>query len=141
MSFVQHLKGGLADRKQPKDFNSKSLKKGQRVEREHTDKPDLAKEIAMDHLAEDPKYYEKLEAMEKKSFCLAFAKTAKVLTAKGRKHIKEENFALPGRRYPLHDRSHALSALQRVSQYGTAQEKRAVRKAVLNKYPGIQQSN
>lgn len=28
------------------------------------------------------------------------------LTTRGRKRVKEGNFALPGRRYPIHDRSH-----------------------------------
>jgi hypothetical protein len=35
---------------------------------EHTDDPDLAQEIAMDHLAEDESYYESLDAMERRSF-------------------------------------------------------------------------
>ena len=57
------------------------------------------------------------------------------LTAKGRKRIKPSNFALPGRRYPIHDRAHARSALQRVSQHGTAAEKATVRRKVARKYP------
>ena len=31
---------------------------------EHTDDPSLAREIARDHLTEDPAYYDKLERME-----------------------------------------------------------------------------
>ena len=42
----------------------KQLKKGQRVEREHTDNPSTAMKIAMDHVFEDPKYYDKLQKME-----------------------------------------------------------------------------
>lgn len=56
--------GGLADDKEPKDFNQKALEKGRKVEMEHTDSDAMAKEIAMDHLEEDPKYYDKLEKME-----------------------------------------------------------------------------
>lgn len=59
------------------------------------------------------------------------------LTSKGRKKIKESNFALPGRRYPVHDKSHARNALSRVSQFGTAAEKAAVRRKVKSKFPGI----
>jgi hypothetical protein len=40
------------------------LMKGIAVEREHTNEVNLAMEIAMDHVAEDPKYYDKLEKIE-----------------------------------------------------------------------------
>ncbi len=59
------------------------------------------------------------------------------LTAKARKHIKAKNFALPGRRYPIEDASHARNALARVSGNGTPAEKAKVRSAVHRKYPGI----
>lgn len=56
------IPGGLADNKSP---GSKSQKaKGTKVEYEHTNSKSMAKEIAEDHLAEDPKYYNKLEKME-----------------------------------------------------------------------------
>jgi hypothetical protein len=38
------------------------LEKGRKYEMEHTDNPEQAEEIALDHLAEDPEYYNKLEA-------------------------------------------------------------------------------
>jgi len=59
------------------------------------------------------------------------------LTAKGRKAIKSGNFALPGRRYPIEDASHARNALARVAQHGSPEEKAKVRAAVHRKYPGI----
>lgn len=59
------LPGGLADKKTPKDFGPKALAKGIEVELEHTSDIDLATEIAMDHLTEDPKYYTKLAKMER----------------------------------------------------------------------------
>jgi hypothetical protein len=62
--FKQQLAGGLADKKNPADFDQKALAKGIKVELEHTDDKDLAKEIAMDHLTEDPNYYNKLEKIE-----------------------------------------------------------------------------
>jgi hypothetical protein len=58
------IPGGLADKKQPKDFDPKQLAKGKKVEMEHTDDPKKALEISMDHLTEDPRYYDKLEKME-----------------------------------------------------------------------------
>lgn len=66
-------------------------------------------------------------------------KEAAELTTRGRNQISEGNFALPGRRYPIHDRSHARNALARVAQHGTPGEKVQVRKAVAAKYPGIEQ--
>ena len=59
------------------------------------------------------------------------------LTTRGRKQIKAENFALPGRRYPLTDISHARNALARVAQHGTPEEKRKVRAKVYKKYPSL----
>jgi hypothetical protein len=64
LKLVSHkdiLPGGLADKAIPKDFNQKQLIKGVKIELEHTDDKNLAREIAMDHLTEDPKYYDKLE--------------------------------------------------------------------------------
>jgi ribulose bisphosphate carboxylase small subunit len=78
------VKGGLADGKSIRDivlhhgkdswdsiqFESlekqikAQLEKGIKVELEHTDDETTAREIAMDHLWEDPKYYDKLEKVE-----------------------------------------------------------------------------
>jgi hypothetical protein len=60
------IPGGLADKKSPKDFDAQALEKGIKVELEHTSSKQMAKEIAMDHLTEDPKYYDKLAKIEKK---------------------------------------------------------------------------
>lgn len=72
------IKGGLSDKMSLKDIAKKhdttekelqkQLDKGIEVEMEHTDKKSVAKEIAMDHLFEDPKYYDKLGKMEGKDF-------------------------------------------------------------------------
>jgi hypothetical protein len=70
------IKGGLADNytlndlvKRHKLSDSSSLKTqlemGIKVEMEHTKSKQIAKEIAMDHLWEDPKYYTKLKKIEK----------------------------------------------------------------------------
>jgi hypothetical protein len=78
------LKGGLADNKtliqlakkhdakgyyhiqDMVKFLKKQLEMGMKVEMEHTDSEEKAKEIAMDHLWEDPSYYIKLKKVEAK---------------------------------------------------------------------------
>ena len=78
----EKLKGGLSDKMSLEDiakkhdkkgyyhiddmvkFLKKQLDKGIKVEKEHTKDEFMAKEIAMDHLSEDPKYYEKLSKIE-----------------------------------------------------------------------------
>ena len=76
------MKGGKADKltlskiveihkdKKPKvsivDLTSQ-LKLGIKTEMEHTDSRKQAKEIAMDHLAENPKYYTKLKKALKRN--------------------------------------------------------------------------
>lgn len=67
----------------------------------------------------------------------AFLVHGKVLTTKARKGLKTSQFALPGRRYPLNDISHARNALARVSQFGSISEKMRVRSAVRRKFPTI----
>lgn len=51
------IPGGLGDDKTNKDFDSKQLDKGREIEMEHTDNPQMAEEIARDHLTEVPNYY------------------------------------------------------------------------------------
>ncbi len=57
--------GGLADEVPRSEFDPKSLEAGKKVEMEHTDDPEIAKEIATDHLHEFPRYYSALSEMEK----------------------------------------------------------------------------
>lgn len=64
--WEDQLPGGKADKKTPDDFDPKALAEGEAHEREHTKDPKLAREIAMDHLTEDPHYYEKIKEVEKK---------------------------------------------------------------------------
>jgi uncharacterized protein DUF5661 len=59
------LRGGRADALSPEQFDPFELARGMLHEREHTSDPVVAREIAMDHLAEDPSYYSRLEAMER----------------------------------------------------------------------------
>lgn len=64
------IPGGLASGRKPEDFDPEQLKKGIKVELEHSGDAPLAQEIAMDHLVEDPEYYTKLEKMEKSGHVL-----------------------------------------------------------------------
>jgi hypothetical protein len=59
------LKGGLSDAKKVTDYSIDAIKKGIKVELEHTDDINIALEIVMDHLFEDEEYYNKLETIEK----------------------------------------------------------------------------
>src|SRR5574343_1929167 len=61
------VKGGLADGIPDDAYKSKDVKKGMKVEKEHSKSKKVQKEIAKDHLTEDPKYYDKLEKIEKKA--------------------------------------------------------------------------
>ena len=59
------IPGGLADNKKPSDFVKRKLEEGIKVEMEHTSDKAIAREIAMDHITEDPNYYKKLKTIEK----------------------------------------------------------------------------
>lgn len=68
------LEGGLADEMTPDEVAEKhgisvesietQLSMGRKVEREHTNDPDVAERIALDHLVEIPDYYTRLKKME-----------------------------------------------------------------------------
>lgn len=49
--------GGLGDKLTAADVDQKELAMGLTVEAEHTDDPEIALEIVLDHLSEDPLYY------------------------------------------------------------------------------------
>jgi hypothetical protein len=61
-------KQGVWKKGDPLPADEAAIKKGTKVEMEHTDDPEIARQIALDHLAEDPKYYDKLEKMEKAKY-------------------------------------------------------------------------
>jgi hypothetical protein len=78
------------------DHLTKQLNKGIKVEMEHTDSKKVAREIAMDHLAEDPNYYnklakihneaEKVEAKEATTSASAGAYSGPAFLAKNKKN-------------------------------------------------------
>jgi hypothetical protein len=69
------IKGGKGDKITPQKISKlfdvpvfyveKQIKKGIKVEMEHTNNVDIAREIVLDHLTEFPDYYDRLEQMEK----------------------------------------------------------------------------
>lgn len=71
------LKGGKADKMTTKDIAKKfdvsvkdikdQIKKGKKVESEHTDDEEKQLEIASDHVTEFPDYYDRIEKMEKEA--------------------------------------------------------------------------
>jgi hypothetical protein len=53
--------GGLGDKLSAADVDADELAMGLTIEGEHTEDPEIAMEIALDHLAEDPQYYSKMK--------------------------------------------------------------------------------
>lgn len=60
LGYQELIPGGHASGMSPRDFDQAQLAIGTQVEMEHTIDVRLAREIAMDHLSEDPAYYQKL---------------------------------------------------------------------------------
>jgi hypothetical protein len=83
----EKLVGGLGDNKPDSAFNKKELAKGINVEMEHTNNPEIAKEVVKDHLTEFPKgYYSNLDKMEKK------LKREKIIGQENTKQNRENRF-------------------------------------------------
>lgn len=61
------LEGGKGDDTDEEDVDPDELEMGIEVEQEHTTNKKIAKEIALDHLTEDPEYYTKLKAIHKEN--------------------------------------------------------------------------
>jgi len=61
----QKLKGGKGDNRPDSDFDAKDLEDAIEHKLEHTKDRKIAKEIAKDHLSEDPNYYKKTKKIEK----------------------------------------------------------------------------
>jgi len=59
------LRGGAADNIPDREISQKALAEGAKHEHEHTNNGQIAKEIAKDHLSEDPRYYKKVKEIEK----------------------------------------------------------------------------
>lgn len=74
------LPGGKGDARPDWMFDPIQLARGIAVEREHTTNPAVAKEIAKDHLTEDPQYYVKLAAIHLDGAGLSTEGWVKILT-------------------------------------------------------------
>jgi hypothetical protein len=63
---IDRVPGGAADYFSPVDpsFEQQQVERGILVELEHTNDPEIAVEIALDHLVEDRDYYTKLETID-----------------------------------------------------------------------------
>lgn len=67
------LPGGAADNIPDRDFSAPALAEGAKHEHEHTRDSQIAKEIAKDHLSEDPQYYKKVKEIEKQARASVYA--------------------------------------------------------------------
>lgn len=75
------MPGGKGDKQPDSKFDTKQLELGVRMEQEeHGLDPERAKEVAKDHLTEDPNYYKKAEmpAMPDKNYAVGTQKDGKV---------------------------------------------------------------
>lgn len=85
---MNKLIGGIGDKTKESEVCPIQLQMGIETEMEHTNDADKAREIALDHLTEDPQYYSKLEKMEHGDGNM---KSFKEMLAKG-KPVKEGMF-------------------------------------------------
>lgn len=69
MQWIDRIPGGYADAGPPPGVALDQVRKGIAVEMEHTNDRRIAREIAMDHLWEDPAYYDKLALVENGQCC------------------------------------------------------------------------
>lgn len=60
LTFEDFIKGGKGDNTDYSSLDQDELEVGIKVEMEHTKDAELAREIAKDHLTENPKYYSEL---------------------------------------------------------------------------------
>ena len=76
LNYTNKLPGGVGDDKKPSDFPKGVLDGMYEEEKIHTNDPDIATEMAVDHLTQDKDYYKKLDKVKKveKSGSLAAVK-------------------------------------------------------------------
>lgn len=89
------LHGGEADNIPDREFSHDALAQGAKHEHEHTDDDQIAKEIAKDHLSEDPAYYDKQEALESGELVPAQHKQANEPSVYGQQFRNLMNFRDP----------------------------------------------
>lgn len=65
----EYLPGGKGSGRRASDFDPTQLRVGTAIELEHTGDRRIAREIAMDHLTENPRYYTMLCKWEREPAC------------------------------------------------------------------------
>jgi len=102
----KHIKGTKIGIRRMLVFLKEQLWKGVKIEMEHTTDENIAEEIAMDHLWEDPKYYDKLEKVEinegkyhDKLVKMALRKDPDRLTDLGKEYLPEPKFTSDFKKY------------------------------------------
>lgn len=58
------------------------------------------------------------------------------LTTERRKELPEQEYALPGKRYPINDENHGRAALS-MAHYASPAEQAQIKRKVHAKFPGI----
>lgn len=84
------IPGGRGDNAKPSQFDKSEIAMGMKVEKEHTDSKELAKQIAVDHLTEFPDYYTRLDKMESEAKKAKQAAEAMADAEQGSVNISEE---------------------------------------------------
>jgi len=92
---IEYIDGGLAEGKSDAEFDPEQLKIGIEVEKEHTPEDKIAKEIAKDHLAEDPAYYTHLQEFEKTFQHKAAEESATTGPGPGKRFFTEQELEEP----------------------------------------------
>ena len=146
MASTNKIPGGLADGKPLSKYDPEQMAMGIKVEREHTDDPDIAKEIASDHLEEISDYYTRLKKMEDEAEKPKKMREANAADGKTTGNRTGVGFFIPlpenlAQQYPSRapeDRSPSHVTLLYVGEVPAAREKQFLRVVtlVLSKEPG-----
>lgn len=90
------LPGGKGDNTKPSEVDQKELAMGIKEEMEHTDDPEIAEEIALDHLTETPNYYSKMKKLEGATTMLYFGYGSNMDVAQMRRRCPTATIYGPG---------------------------------------------
>ena len=107
-SQQEMIPGGLASGKADTAFDPEALKVGMKVELEHSGNAKLAREIAKDHLTEDPDYYKKLAKMEAKKAMGGLVTKSKEMEGKKRSWMPPTEYSPEAYGKPPHPEGHGF---------------------------------
>jgi hypothetical protein len=148
------VRGGLSDSHTPESIAKKhsisvkeieaQIKIGKEIEMEHTNNPEEARRVAMDHLVELPDYYTRLVKMEKdaEKELKEYYKLYEEILAE-EKLPDNPRYAVPAdKMFPLFDRRHVLYAAQSFNLVNPLYEEKAARAIIRQmKIHGMRKSN